>query len=129
MTEKDIRADIITNYIANLDVLKFIIGVPFEELVWNLPARNGDYIRSDNLHNSYLLLHSKIGILSFLVMFGLMLILIKLIRKDFLVFALFFAVVVRASTDTIAFSHGFNEWPLILILLYAVEKNGRQDIE
>lgn len=129
LTEKDIRADIITNYIANLDVLKFIIGVPFDELLWTLPGRNGEFIRSDNLHSSYLLLHGKIGILSFLVMFGLMLILIKLIRKDFLVFTLFFAIVLRASTDTIAFAHGFNEWPLILVLLYAVEKNGRQGIE
>ena len=78
LTEKDIRAAITTNYIANLDVLKFIVGVPFEELVWILPGRNGDLIRSDNLHSSYLLLHGKIGILSFLVMLGLMLILINL---------------------------------------------------
>ena len=116
----DIRGDIIKNYIEKLDFLSFIIGIPLEQTSWDLEGRSGSIVSSSNLHNSYLLLHAKIGILSFIYIFGLMVILIKLIKKDIFVFFLFLAIIVRATTDTIAFSHGYHEWALLLVLLYAV---------
>ncbi len=116
----DIRAGIIENYIEKLDFLRFIIGIPLEQTSWDLAGRSGSIISSSNLHNSYLLLHAKIGILSFIFIFGLMLVLIKLIKKDILVFFLFLAIIIRATTDTIAFSHGYHDWALLLVILYAV---------
>lgn len=123
LSEGDIRADITSNYIANLDLIKFLTGVPISDLQWTISGREGDSISSTNLHSSYLLLHAKIGIMFFFVMFGIFLVIIKLLKKDFFVFCLFLALVVRASTDTIAFSHGYHEWILILFVLYAVEKS------
>ena len=123
LSDGDIRGDIFLNYIANLDVIRFLTGVPLNDLQWTLPGREDQAISSTNLHNSYLLLHAKIGIMSFFVIFGIFLVIIKLLRKDFFVFCLFLSLVIRASTDTIAFSHGYFEWILILFLIYAVEKN------
>lgn len=122
LSEGDVRANIISSYIAELDLIKFLTGVPLNDLQWTLAGREGQGISSTNLHSSYLLLHAKIGIMFFFVMFGIFLVLIKLLRKDFFVFCLFLALLVRASTDTIALSHGYHEWILILFLLYAVEK-------
>ena len=119
----DIREDIVKVYIEKLDFLRLVIGAPLEQTSWNIVGRRGEVISSSNLHNSYLLLHVKIGILSFVFVFGLMVVLIKLIKKDILVFFLFLAIIVRASTDTIAFSHGYHEWALLLVLLYAVDSN------
>ena len=106
--------------------LSFIIGIPLEQTSWDLEGRSGSIVSSSNLHNSYLLLHAKIGILSFIYIFGLMVILIKLIKKDIFVFFLFLAIIVRATTDTIAFSHGYHEWALLLVLLYAVNNKTKR---
>ncbi len=128
LSSPDIRVDIIEGYIERLDAIKFITGVPINELEWTYQGLGEEWIRSNNLHNSYLLLHSKVGINFFAIMIGLSLILLKLLRKDFLVFTLLFAILLRASTDTIILAHGFHEWALILILLYAVEKPKRLSV-
>ena len=128
LVDGDIRSDIVTSYIQSLNIKTLMIGVPLNELEWMAEGLDGNVILSDNLHSSYLLLHSKIGFMSFLVFFGLLIVLFKLIKKDFFIFFIFLAILVRAITDTIVLSHGYYEWALILILLFAVNTRERNQI-
>jgi hypothetical protein len=128
INNEDIRFEVIRSYMNNIDVYKFIIGVPLSETVWSFLHGN-NIISSSNLHNSYLLLHAKLGILSFFVLFGIFLSSFKLFKKDTVVFFLFLAILARAFTDTIAFSHGYHEWSILLIVLYAFDKKKGVTIE
>jgi hypothetical protein len=118
----DIRYDIIDIYISKMSMKEFFIGKSFDNLTWFVRVgKKGVF--SDNLHNSYLLLHSKIGVLIIPFFVIIIYTLIKLIKKDFLILFLFLAVLARSFTDTVAFAHGYYEWSIFLIIIYAFDKS------
>ena len=118
----DVRYDVIDLYLSNMSLKEIFFGKPFDDLLWFVRVGNMA-VWSDNLHNSYLLLHAKIGILIIPFFAIIFLALLKLIKKDFLILFLFLAVLVRAFSDTIAFSHGYYDWSIFLIFLYAFDEN------
>ena len=116
----DIRFAIIDSYISKIDIYNIFFGTPLNELAWyEYNPIHRKFMESYNVHNSYLLLHAKIGFLMFIVMFGLLATLLKLIRYDFMVFSLLSAILLRGFTDTVIISHGYFDWSLLLIVLYA----------
>lgn len=122
MSEGDVRINIISQYIDKIDVYRFFLGVPLDDLFWTGYHMGVIPMSSDNLHNSYLLLHAKIGVLAFLVIIGLVVVSVKLLRKDLVIFFLFMSILARSFTDTIVLSHGYYEWCLLLIVFYAYSK-------
>jgi hypothetical protein len=94
------RVSIINEYIrsATSNIRYFIFGVPSTSSEIFIDFNS-------NFHNSYLRLHSNYGLLGFLlIMIMILVALINLIReKSILHVALLLALLVRISTDTIAF--------------------------
>ena len=117
----DIRYDIIDLYFSNITFKELIFGKPFDNLFWFVRIGK-KAVFSDNLHNSYLLLHAKIGILIIPFFTIILIALLKLFKKDFLILFLFIAILARAFTDTVAFSHGYYEWSIFLMIIYAFDK-------
>ena len=116
----DIRFAIIDSYISKIDIYNIFFGTPLNELAWReYNPLHGKFMESDNVHNSYLLLHAKIGFLMFIVILGLLITLLRLMHHDFVVFSLLSAILLRGFTDTIIISHGYFDWGLLLIVLYA----------
>ncbi|WP_428025001.1 hypothetical protein [Arcobacter sp.] len=108
-----IRGVILNNYISNLDLFSFFYGIKLENLHWNI---NGiDYY---NPHNSYLLLHAKSGILVFVYLSIIGVTLYKLFKLNKVLFFLFLVIILRASSDTVSFAHGYFEWSIYLFFLY-----------
>jgi len=122
LTGEDTRYSIIYFYFSNISLKEIFFGKPFDDLFWFVLKEN-KVIYSYNLHNSYLLLHAKIGILIIPVFTIIFLMLIKLIKKDSLVLFLFLAVLARAFSDTVVFAHGYYDWSVFLIFIYAFDKN------
>jgi len=118
----DVRYDVIDLYLSNMSFKEILLGKPFDDLFWYVRIGN-KAIYSDNLHNSYLLLHAKIGILTIPFFAIIFLTLLKLFKKDSLILFLFLAVLARAFSDTVAFSHGYYDWSIFLIFIYAFDKN------
>ena len=117
----DVRYDVIDLYLSNMSFKEILLGKPFDDLFWYVRIGN-KAIYSDNLHNSYLLLHAKIGILTIPFFAIIFLTLLKLFKKDSLILFLFLAVLARAFSDTVAFSHGYYDWSIFLIFLYAFDE-------
>ena len=115
----DVRYEIIKQYLEKLDFIKFITGTPLNQLNWQ--AYNPPFAPSSstNLHNSYLLMHAKMGLFSLFYLVIILLSLIKLLKKDFLLFSIFLAILLRSFSDTIAFSHGYYDWSVLLLIFTA----------
>jgi len=121
ITGGDTRYTIIDIYFSNISVKEIIFGKPFDDLLWF--TRVGKIaIWSDNVHNSYILLHAKIGILTVPFFAILFLTLLKLIKNDSIILFLFLAVLARAFSDTVVFAHGYYDWSIFLIFLYAFDE-------
>jgi len=118
----DTRYEIIDIYFSKISLKEIFFGKPFEDLYWFV--RKGDrMITSNNLHNSYLLLHAKIGILIIPIFLIILLTLLKLIKNDFIILFLFLSVLARAFSDTVVFAHGYFDWSVFLIFIYAFDRN------
>jgi len=127
LTRDDTRYTIIDIYFSNISLKEILFGKSFDSLLWYTRVGN-KAVWSDNLHNSYLLLHAKIGILIVPFCVIIFLTLSRLIKKDSSILFLFLAVLVRAFSDTVVFAHGYYDWSVFLIFIYAFDKKCKRVI-
>lgn len=117
LTRTDIRFEIIDWYIdENLHGMNLFIGVP---LSYSIPiwtdAKGWVWLR--NLHNSYLDLHSKTGILSIIVLGAFGLRMLQLLRRNPYLAALFLVLLIRAFSDTAFILQGHGNFAVYVFLL------------
>lgn len=102
----DPRIIIWSEYIYSLNLSRTLTGTSFSEIF-------GGY---NNIHNSFLLLHQRIGVISIFVFFLFFISLIKLIFIDILLFACLLSLFARGLSDTIFLAAS----PFDFILFYLI---------
>ncbi len=90
-------------YIASLeDIRNFLLGTPIKQLGYVYSVLDG------SLHNSYLTLHSRLGLVSFVYLYFLIVGLIRLYKNhDILLLFFFIGLLVKAYVDA--------DWPAIAV--------------
>ncbi len=98
--QTDVRYEIISWYAReNLTNSKLILGMP---LKYSIPvhSESGELSTLDNLHNSYLDLHTKTGIFAFLFLGAICVRVFQLWRRDPYMAALMMVILIRAFSNT-----------------------------
>jgi ABC-type multidrug transport system fused ATPase/permease subunit len=107
---EDPRMDMLTRYLENIDLITFFIGYDIR-IDTLFRTYNG------NPHNSFINLHTRIGILSLPFVLLIIFKLLKFIRTNFFFVVLLSLILIRAWIDTMFF---FNVYDFIIysILIY-----------
>lgn len=112
----DIRYEIWSEYFNQyLNGLTLIFGTPFD---FKLQAiYNGSYVVINNVHSSYIMLHSKAGILSLFLLLAII-IRINFLRKNKIFFAgLFLVILIRSYSDTAFILNGAFNYAFYIFFL------------
>lgn len=108
------------NYLHNLDLFRLVFGANIFTDPWPQGEEFGY-----NYHNSWISLHSQTGLMG-LVVFALVgLSLLKFWKNNKLFFVLFFAVIIRWSTDTGIF---FESWDFLVYFFIFYYLSGKADM-
>jgi hypothetical protein len=117
VAQTDVRYEIIRWYAReNLANLKLILGTPLE---YSIPvhSESGELFTLNNLHNSYLDLHTKTGIFAFLFLGVVGVRVFQLWRRDPYMTALMIVIMIRAFSDTVFILQGRYNFAFYVFLL------------
>ncbi|WP_396596531.1 hypothetical protein [Dokdonia sp. R86516] len=107
--------DILKNeYLAHMNTKNLILGYNYTDNPW-FKHYGG------NPHNSYIRLHHFFGALFFVIIPLLIVALFKILKRSYFLFLLFFAVLLRAYTDTVLFLTLY-DFIIILFVMWAYGK-------
>ena len=113
LLDTDKRYLIWGDYISTLGIEEVLLGQPLGR----------EYYGVSNLHSSYFLLHSRIGVFSFAVGAMLLYSLAVSYKKDIQIFICASAILLRASADTTSFGTGVFDWVLFGLFFLAYKKS------
>lgn len=108
------RIVIIRNYLNDMDALKIFFGYPGYS--YSLSGR----ILGITTHNTYIELHSIIGIFIVPVIFCLIVVSAKLFKNNYSMFIILLATLVRASSDSIMFFTNVALTSVVFILILSI---------
>lgn len=110
------RESILKEYVQEIGVNSLFIGVSYSELSLMGKFRN-------NLHNSYLSMHSAFGLLYglFFVFLSILMVVVSLKKKQFIYFTLILSLLARAWSDIQIFS-GRLDWFFIFSFFYIAKE-------
>jgi hypothetical protein len=116
------RTSIIYSYIKSTDFISFIFGKP----TWAYTLLNDYGILLNNLHNSYLILHYRMGIqgiiLGFIFLYNIYN--ISKLNSSLMLFILYFMIILRALTDTVFLDNfDFVIYFNIILVTFLIKKN------
>ena len=109
------RGILLAEYMGNINIKTFIGGYNFDHNHWFIHY-------GLNPHNSYIRMHSRIGIMSLFFIFTILLIIMRFLsKKSLLLLSIIVIILVRAWTDTFLFL-GFYDFILVYLLLLVFDK-------
>lgn len=113
------RSEIWSKYFDKLNWQRVLIGIDLNE----------SFYGHTNLHNSYLLMHGRMGFLSFIFMFVLAYVLFRLYKFDFILFTFYTAILIRGLTDTVFMSGSSFDFVLftLVIISFSNQKKVNND--
>jgi hypothetical protein len=91
---KNVRFEILMEYLSSLDFKKFILGGKLNQVIYGF----------SNYHNSFVVLHIRSGIFIFCFFIFFIYALIKNFYKDYMFFVCLLGIILKSSTDTTLFS-------------------------
>jgi hypothetical protein len=105
-----------------------IWGEYFDKLSWQRALTGIDLNESfygyTNLHNSYLLMHARMGFLAVMLIFVFVYALFRLYKFDFILFTFYIAILIRGVTDTTLMSGSSFDFVLFtLVIISFVNQN------
>ena len=112
--ESGTRIDLISQYYSNLDFETTLIGVEREDV---------EYAGGHNVHNSFLEIHSKVGIGILIVIYMIVFSSIRIQRINIGLLFIYMAVILRCTTDTILLFSGFYAGIFLFYIYYAFRLN------
>jgi len=101
------RSEIWSEYFDKLNWQRALIGIDLNE----------SFYGHTNLHNSYLLMHGRMGFLSVIFMFVFAYVLFRLYKFDFILFTFYMAILIRGFTDTVFMSGSSFDFVLLTLVI------------
>jgi hypothetical protein len=110
ITAGNARYQIWSEYINSLDIIRVLAGVSLSE----------EFYGYSNLHSSYLLLHARMGFLSFFLVLMFMYSLVRLYKKNYVFFICYMVILLRGITDTTFLAGSSFDFVLLFFFIFSV---------
>lgn len=111
-TGNEVRFEIWREYFATLEWWQAVVGRPLEQ----------SYANHTNLHNAFILFHSRGGVFILPVIAIILLAMTTFLRKNLILFFCLLSLVVRAMGDTTMLGTGVFDWVLLSVIFLAFGK-------
>ena len=111
----NIRIKILLKYVESLDIYSLFFGAKLDTNILSSLDPDRDI---KNLHNSFLLLHSRGGFFSFIYLIVVLLAIVRHLKNNFFLGICLISIFVRSLGDTTLFAGGHFEYIFVYLILF-----------